>query len=142
MVRDDETAETTTSMAAYSSRMLLRVDQDRAIMRLRKWIHEVAHGGPEWGPLGVHLGPPAVLPSSAVFDVYESHTKNCVICQKTIKNINMIRNISLAVSASLGLLLRGWRGLFSAVAFTSFALLVEKFKRMYYVYEFSHQDNN
>mmetsp|Transcript_37127 Transcript_37127/g.85918 ORF Transcript_37127/g.85918 Transcript_37127/m.85918 type:complete len:673 (+) Transcript_37127:88-2106(+) len=116
---------------------------DKGIITFRGWLAKHAQGGPPW------TGSPALPPPSrdgkALFDVYESHTKNCKYCLDALKNIRRLK-IGAFVVAALLILVRGALGAVPSALLAAGAALVGtalgKLQNMFYTYEFSHSSNN
>lgn len=122
----------------YAKNYYMPTENDKQIIALRRWISSKANGGPIWKSInGVSI--PSKLEPEQLFDVYNSHTKNCLICQKTLNNIMLIKNIAI-VSTLISLLVFNnilYSGIFSIII-----VICSKITELFYKYEFNHQDNN
>jgi hypothetical protein len=116
---------------------------DQQISMLRNWISKRAGGGPVWGRAAQVKGLPPRLAPAELFDVYESHTKNCKNCQVALKNVRLVRNLSLVFAAVAAVVIKNTtRALMTSGALGLVALLCHKLKGLFYKYEFHHQNNN
>jgi hypothetical protein len=115
-------------------------EDDKKINHFRQWIYHTAGGGPVWGSI---RSPPKRLSPTELFDVFNSHTKNCIVCQKALKNIKIFRNINLLLSLISIIQTKHvfknilFTGFFSVIAYSSHKLV-----GMFYQYHYSHQNNN
>jgi phenylpropionate dioxygenase-like ring-hydroxylating dioxygenase large terminal subunit len=120
---------------SYSKNYYMPIENDKQVISLRHWISKKANGGPVWKNV-LHL--PSKLNSKELFDVYDSHTKNCLTCQKKLKYLSFIQIFSICGIVSYlfssNLL---YAGLLSVIV-----IIVSKIITMFYTYEFHHQNNN
>lgn len=134
---------TTSDAKAYSQTFFMPNIHDKQISHLRRWITKSAGGGVKWGAAALLGGMPTRLASKELFDVYHSHTENCSTCLAALKNMLIIRNVSLAL-AVIGLSIA--KKLSSKIVLSSIfgviSLITHKLAKMFYSYEFSHQSNN
>jgi len=77
----------TSDPKAYSSTYFMPNSHDKQLVDLRNWIHKKAGGGVKWGAAALTKGLPQRLKEADLFDVYESHTKNCATCMAAVKNM-------------------------------------------------------
>ena len=130
---------------SYATQQFTPNEGDKGITALRRWIHDAAGGGPVWGPAALAKGLPVVLPRAELFDVYEAHGKNCKVCQDSLRKIRIVRNtalLSLAVLAiAYGRTLKPWKLILGAV-FGTIAVASNAFMKLFFKYEYHHQDNN
>lgn len=129
---------------------------DRGIALLRKWIATVGGGGPRWGgSAGVSLGKSMAnlralsetLPSRELFNVYQQHTKDCVICQRALKNIQAVKTLSIAGLIALAMRVTWLRKIrlshvLMGILLGSTSMLTRMMAKLFHVYEFHHQRNN
>ena len=99
-------------------------------------------GGVKWGSAAEYLGLPKRLPEEQLFDVYNSHTKDCSVCSKALKNLKLSRNVSIVLSIlAIGI----FKSLKLKIIFSTLtsvvSLLCHKLMKMFYKYEYSHQSN-
>ncbi len=127
----------------YSSTYFMPNTHDRQISHLRQWIHKKAGGGVKWGKAALNMGLPSRLPSHELFDVYHAHTKNCKVCKDASSNIKMIRNLALGTSI---VLMSMFKSLKMKVLTGSFlgtiSFISHQLYKLFFKYEYSHQDNN
>ncbi|MEA5509872.1 Rieske 2Fe-2S domain-containing protein [Crocosphaera sp. UHCC 0190] len=132
--------------------------QDKMVITFRKWLENRAGGGIPWE--GNSQLPTAELDKRKLFDVWETHTKDCQVCQKALSNLNrLIWGLWIGAIASLclGLLLDArivavektfapsaaflW-GLAIALILAGGGYFLKKLTRLFYVYEFEHAHND
>ena len=103
---------------------------DKATRLFRVWF---ARNGPiPWAKDDTL--PPVEEDPRALFDVYHSHTKSCVHCSRALRRFEAARNV-LALAAGMS----STYGM--TIALASAALAAHAISRFFYVYEYSHQDN-
>lgn len=121
---------------------ILPVSTDKGVLNFRTWMRVFAGG---------HIpfrGDITMPPSSneVVFDVYNSHTKNCRYCLKALSNLKRARFASLFAGALLGVIRPSKLGTAGTVAASiGFSLLggiIHKLIGLFYRYEYSHADNH
>ena len=127
----------------YGKGNFISNEQDKIVSHFRNWIHLKAGGGVKWGAAAALQPLPNRLPNKELFDVYDAHTKQCSVCTTAVKNTTNLRNLAVVFSTltlALGKsrLLKIAGGLF----FAGVAIILEKLRGFYYIYEFSHQSNN
>jgi len=132
----------TSSPKAYSSKYFMPNQHDKMISSFRQWIHNKAGGGPKWGQAALSKGLPGRLPEDQLFDVYESHSKNCVICQNAIKNFKLLKAAAVVLSVLSAVTIKGWKGILTSSIFAGLSVLIHKFTKLYFKFSFHHQDNN
>ena len=127
----------------YSSAYYMPNQPDRMLIRFRNWIHAKARGGVRWGKASILNGLPQRLPSKELFNVYNEHTKSCKFCQRAVKTFGGARNVS-AVFAALALtfISRTFLKIAASAIFGLVSLLCHNFMKRYFVYEYTHQENN
>ena len=64
--------------------------QDKMVITLRQWLEKRAGGEIPWDKNCDRQLPPPERDKEKLFDVWNTHTKDCQICQKALKNINRI----------------------------------------------------
>ena len=138
------TTNLSTTIGQYAKNMFPQ-EADTMVLNLRRWIHDVAGGGPVWGRSAAVPSSTAFtqkMPPSTLFNVYESHVKHCRACRGALKNLQLARNLLFASAAVVSLLSRGWKGILGGGALASVGVLVQKFMGLFYEYRYNHQDNN
>lgn len=154
------------TMAQQPQRWLEQVytpnPQDKMIIAFRKWLQYKAGGGIPWA-CNPEL-PPAERDKQVLFDVWSTHTKDCVECRRALTNIQRTiafayiaavvclgtgiladaRAISLAADPHLWAMppLGFWVAIALTILCTSTGYLLQKFSRLFYVYEFEHAHND
>lgn len=103
---------------------------DKATVLFRVWLER---NGPIPWVCDDSL-PPLIEDSRALFDVYHTHTKNCVQCSRALRRFETARNVLAACAATT-------QELSLALVLGCLALGAHAIARLFYVYEFSHQDN-
>uniref|UniRef100_A0A7S3JTP5 Rieske domain-containing protein n=1 Tax=Aureoumbra lagunensis TaxID=44058 RepID=A0A7S3JTP5_9STRA len=126
----------------YSSLVFTPNPQDKMVLTFRNWLRNVGQGGVPW--VNHQYTPPQrIMDSRQLYDVYSAHTKNCKICLTALKNIKRVRFFStIAAAITLATIKDTFRALFGAAAFGLIALLSHKLISLFYIYEFSHADND
>lgn len=132
----------TSSPKAYSSKYFMPNPHDKMISFFRQWIHSKAGGGPKWGQAALSKGLPERLHEDELFDVYDSHSKNCLACQTAIKNCNRLKALTIALALISATSIKGWKGLLTSAIFGGASLAIHSFTKLYYKYSFHHQNNN
>ncbi|MEO1378495.1 MAG: Rieske 2Fe-2S domain-containing protein [Cyanobacteria bacterium J06635_10] len=155
------------SQATWLDKVYTPNPQDKMVVTFRHWLEKRAGGGIPWAP----ECNPDVLPTEydrrKLFDVWNTHTKNCTACQNALKNINRATKLSYAVSiaclflavfldarslaiaatsqqANLSVLSHSmgfWLALGGGISGAVIGYLLGKISKMFYVYEFSHSDS-
>jgi len=75
----------------YAKSCYMPTKADVYVSAFRKWITEIAGGGPAW-PKGMSRTlPPQETTREALLDRYHSHTINCKSCAKALANIGKAR---------------------------------------------------
>ena len=72
--------------------------QDKMVIALRQWLDKRAGGGISWVPECSPELPPAERDKQKLFDVWTTHTQNCIVCQNALKNIKRICNFTYIAS--------------------------------------------
>lgn len=141
--------------------------QDKMIITFRQWLEYRAGGGVPWDESCDPTLPPADYDKDKLFDVWSTHTKDCQYCQTALKRIDQVTTISIVVA--VGLLIVGimvdaramaahmvmdpaalwvapplafWALMGSAGVSATLAVLLKKFRRLFYVYRFEHASND
>jgi len=131
------------STGSYNHHVFTPTDSDKGLITFRQWLRSRAGGGVPW-PRGIDPMPPRSR-NGEVYDVYNSHVKDCVVCQSALKNLRMARVGAFATSA-LCVALRPQLGLVGAIGGAAAAAGVGgalgKLIGMFYRFEFSHADND
>lgn len=152
------------TLARRSERWLDQVytpnPQDKAIIAFRKWLQYKAGGGIPWA-CDPAL-PPAERDKRVLFDIWSTHTKDCQACRKALKNIER-GTVALYIAAMIcfgaGILVDAriigvtaqlwtiptagfWVAIALSILFAGGGYLLQKFSRLFYVYEFEHAHND
>lgn len=118
------------------------ISVDKGVLSFRSWLKKFAGGNIPFK--GDTRMPP--VSNEVVFDVWNSHTKNCKVCLAALKNLKRTRALSFFMSILLATLRPKRLGLVGstvgALAFSAFGFLLTKFIGTFYRYEFSHADNH
>ncbi len=134
--------------------------QDKMIIGFRKWLLHKAGGTIPWA-CAPEL-PSAEHDKRVLFDVWSTHTKDCQACRKALKNIQrmtVITYISAVICFGLGILVDArslatasqefvmpsvgfWVAISLAILLAGGAYSLQKFSRLFYVYEFEHAHND
>ena len=72
--------------------------QDKMVITFRKWLEKRAGGGIAWAKECNPELPPPEYDKRKLFDVWETHTKHCLVCQNALKNINRLTILSYFVA--------------------------------------------
>ena len=72
--------------------------QDKMVITLRKWLEKRAGGGIGWAAECNPELPPAEYDKRKLFDVWETHTKHCTVCQDALKNINRLTVLAFVLA--------------------------------------------
>ena len=87
----------------YVQHVFTPTPQDKGVIAFRKWLQFYAGGGVPWAA-GAPPMPEREMDKTVLFDVYNTHTKNCAVCLEALKNLKLLRNGFFAASfASVGL---------------------------------------
>ena len=142
--------------------------QDKAVIAFRQWLAKRAGGGIPWD---VNCNSQlSHLESEQLFDVWTTHTQHCRVCQDALKNINRLKVLSYLGAIAclfLALFFDGryvalqaitepgntsiWNTLpplefgiaiALAIVLATAGYLLKKLSRLFYVYKFSHADND
>mmetsp|Transcript_11955 Transcript_11955/g.21705 ORF Transcript_11955/g.21705 Transcript_11955/m.21705 type:complete len:658 (-) Transcript_11955:1360-3333(-) len=125
----------------YVNSVFTPTQADKMIIYFRKWITTFAGGAIAWAP-GTPELPYRESDKSVLFDTYHAHTKHCQYCLQALKNITRIRNLAIVLGIlRLGLGDGPWRLIVAFVCF-GLAAALQKFKGLFYKYEFEHADNH
>ena len=121
---------------------ILALSCDKGVLAFRKWM-ALAGGTIPWAP-GTAPLPEREFNKDKLFDTWHSHTKDCQYCLGALKNIKRIRNgliVAGSLALGLGIGASPWR-LLVALACFGLAYGLEKFKGLFYKYEFEHALND
>ncbi|CAM9218430.1 unnamed protein product [Scytosiphon promiscuus] len=102
----------------YGKAVFVPTGADRAVVALRKWITDYGSGGPVWDKGCDPTLPPREHNRDVLFNVYESHTKNCASCMGALKNVKKLLRAAKtsAVISFAWALLRGARAVTATAA--------------------------
>ncbi len=142
------------------------------VITFRKWFKTRAGGNIPWD-----LGCNGQLPNAEsdkrqLFDVWNTHTKDCVVCQNALTKINRLTVLSYVgalVCLLIGIVIDGravafkmattvdsmnislfqvipptgfWIAIAGAIILVTIGYLLKKLSRLFYFYEFEHSRNN
>jgi phenylpropionate dioxygenase-like ring-hydroxylating dioxygenase large terminal subunit len=146
--------------------------QDKMVITFRQWFKTRAGGSIPWD-----LGCNAQLKSAEsdkrqLFDVWATHTKDCVVCQNALTKINrftVLSYVSAMLCLSIGIVIDAravafsmattveasdlspfqvvpptgfWLAIAGAIILVITGYLLKKLSRLFYIYEFEHSRNN
>jgi phenylpropionate dioxygenase-like ring-hydroxylating dioxygenase large terminal subunit len=116
---------------------------DKGIITFRQWLSKYAGGGVPW--TGDATLPPRSMDGARLFDVYDSHTKNCRYCLDALRNVRRAK-IGAFVAAGLLVLAQRALGVVPSAVLAAGAAVVGvalgKLQDLFYKYEFSHAANH
>eukprot|EP00904_Undaria_pinnatifida_P002163 jgi/Undpi1/11948/HiC_scaffold_4.g01647.m1 len=72
----------------FTKGIFVPAEADVGVVTLKKWIREIASGGPAWAKGCDTTLPSRELKRDVLFDVYEQHTKSCTSCMGALKRVN------------------------------------------------------
>ena len=125
----------------YVQHVFTPTPQDKGVIAFRKWLQLYAGGGVPWAA-GAPPMPEREMDKTVLFDVYNTHTKNCAVCLEALKNLKLLRNGFFAASfASVGLS-HGPAAVAAGAALAGAGLLLNKLIGLFYKYEFEHALND
>ncbi|NEP11404.1 MAG: Rieske 2Fe-2S domain-containing protein [Symploca sp. SIO2C1] len=146
--------------------------QDKMVTTFRQWFKTRAGGNIPWDPACNPQLPNQELDQRQLFDVWNTHTKDCVVCQRALTNINRLTVLSYVaalVCLLIGIIIDArtvafemtktvdlsnvspftvipptgfWMAIAGAIILVTIGYSLKKFSRLFYVYEFEHSRNN
>ncbi len=141
--------------------------QDKAVIAFRQWLAKRAGGGVPWDADCNSQLTCAELDREKLFDVWTTHTRDCQLCQDALKNINrltVLSHLGAIACLFLALFLDGryvamqavtesassmWNiplgfgiAIAGSIILATAGYLLKKLSRLFYVYQFSHADND
>jgi phenylpropionate dioxygenase-like ring-hydroxylating dioxygenase large terminal subunit len=146
--------------------------QDKMVITFRQWFKNRAGNSIPWDLAGDDRLPNAELDKRQLFDVWTTHTKDCVVCQNALKKIDRLAILSYvgtAICLLIGIVIDGraiafkmatnvdaieispfttippmefWIAILGAVILAIVGYLLKRLNRLFYVYEFEHSRNN
>ncbi|NES00116.1 MAG: Rieske 2Fe-2S domain-containing protein [Symploca sp. SIO1B1] len=137
--------------------------QDKMVIAFRQWLEKRAGGGIPWDAKCDGQLPSTAWDKQKLFDVWTTHTKDCQVCQKALKNINrliVLAYVGTAICFGLGVMVDAraiassggnitgipplgfWVAIGAAILLAVGGYFLHKFSRLFYVYEFEHAHNN
>jgi phenylpropionate dioxygenase-like ring-hydroxylating dioxygenase large terminal subunit len=146
--------------------------QDKMVITFRQWFKTRAGGSIPWDSGCNALLKSAELDKRQLFDVWATHTVDCVVCQNALTKINRLTVLSyvgalvcllmgividaravvfsmamtvdsLSISPFLVIPPTGfWLAIAGAIILATIGYLLKKLSRLFYVYEFEHSRNN
>jgi phenylpropionate dioxygenase-like ring-hydroxylating dioxygenase large terminal subunit len=81
----------------FSQACYLPTKADLLVFEYRNWVNQY-----QADPFAGQPFPP-LQSKEILLERYQSHTKNCAVCQGALKNINRLRGLTLAIAIILGL---------------------------------------
>lgn len=132
-------------------------------------VGEKSRGGIPWACECSSALPPIEQDKQKLFDVWTTHTQHCSVCQDALKNINrlaVLANVAAIVCLCLAVIvdsrtvamkavvagegtsllttppIQFWWAIGGAVLFAMLGYLLKKLKRLFYIYEFEHTQND
>ena len=141
--------------------------QDKMTIAFRQWFENRAGGSIPW--FNSATLPPAETKKSELFDVWHTHTKNCVVCQRALKRVNwamrlayvsavlvfglalMVDARAIALHAATQSVTTGawmmpplsvWALLISSLALAAAGYGLTRLRTLFYRYEFDHSKND
>ena len=126
------------------SNSVLSVGSDKGVLHYRNWVRFFAGGEIPYVNHKKDLAMPEAN-NDVVFDVWNSHTKYCKVCQDALANCKKFRFAAFFTAAFVGVV-RPFRSVFANAGSTLLTacvgLLLNKVVGMFYRYEFSHSHND
>ncbi len=135
--------------------------QDKMVIAFRQWLEKRAGGGIPWDSSCDPNLPPPERDKQKLFDVWTTHTQDCSVCQKALKNINrlsMLAYIAAVVCFCLGVIVDArtvasagqavippagfWWAIGGTILFAIAGYQLKRLSRLFYVYEFEHSHND
>lgn len=141
--------------------------QDKMVLAFRQWLEKRAGGGVPWAANCDPALPPAERDKRRLFNVWETHTRQCYVCQRALKRVERLRMAAwVGAGVCLGVAVmtdaRGvarqvaiapdavsflppiafWVWLAGAVGLVIAGVLLTRLRRLFYVYEFEHAHND
>lgn len=128
---------------------------DTMVIALRRWLDKT--GGIPWAN-GLSLSPER-HDTRELFDVWNTHTKHCYVCQQALRRITWLIRLSCVVAIALvGVAMMVdaremagsgmsvppqdfWKILAVSGVFAAIGAGLNRLRRMFYVYEFEHAKN-
>jgi len=119
---------------SYAQSCYMPTKADVYVSAFRKWVSQIAGGGPAW-PKGMDTSlPPQETSREALLDRYHSHTKNCKSCATALANIGRARKALrvltfVALAVAVGMFARSFPTkptVAVAILSAAFALIREK----------------
>jgi phenylpropionate dioxygenase-like ring-hydroxylating dioxygenase large terminal subunit len=129
------------STGEYVQHVFTPTPQDKGVIAFRKWLQYYAGGGVPWAPGSPPL-PEREMKKEVLFDVYNTHTKNCAICMEALKNLKITRNGFFAAAFATVGLFKGVPAVLGGAALAVIGLLLNKLIGLFYKYEFEHAHND
>lgn len=136
--------------------------QDKMVVAFRQWLEKRAGGEIPWAEGYRETGTANNQPS--LYDVWETHTQHCHVCQTALKRINrlsLVAWLGAGVCLFLAILLDArfyasasepgvWQLppvnalalIITALLFAGSGYLLKKLSQLFYRYEFHHADND
>ncbi len=145
--------------------------QDKMVVTFRQWFEKRAGGSVPWAEECDHNLPPKEYDKSKLFDVWNTHTKNCIVCQNALKNINRSIKFSFGFAITclfLAVILDSraialkaasqqidtssifalapstgfWLALVGAILSATIGYYLRRLSKLFYTYEFNHSHND
>ncbi len=139
--------------------------QDKMVITFRQWFKFRAGGKIPWD-VGCNVQPLGESNKKQLFDVWETHTKDCLACQNGLKKINRLQvlgYIGAIFCLVVGIVIDAravalnvqnispfkvippngfWLAMAGAIILVTMSYLLKKLSRLFYTYEFEHSRNN
>ena len=127
--------------ADHYTKAVLPVETDVGVVNFRNWLRLLAGGRIPY------KNSPSMPQANndIVFDVWNSHTKYCQVCQTALKNVKRARLASFVVATCLAVLRPATHklvNLASVLATAGIGLALHKLVGLFYRYEYSHARND
>ncbi len=146
--------------------------QDKMVITFRQWFKTRAGGNIPWDSGCNALLKSAESDKRQLFDVWATHTVDCVVCQNALTKINRLTVLSYVgalVCLLMGIVIDAravvfkmamtvdslnifpflvipptgfWLAIAGAIILATIGYLLKKLSRLFYVYEFEHSRNN
>lgn len=72
--------------------------QDKMVVTLRQWLQYRAGGGIGWDAACDTTLPPAEYDKDKLFDVWNTHTKDCQHCQRALRRIDQVTMLAVVLA--------------------------------------------
>eukprot|EP00568_Trieres_chinensis_P006725 CAMPEP_0183295636 /NCGR_PEP_ID=MMETSP0160_2-20130417/3522_1 /TAXON_ID=2839 ORGANISM="Odontella Sinensis, Strain Grunow 1884" /NCGR_SAMPLE_ID=MMETSP0160_2 /ASSEMBLY_ACC=CAM_ASM_000250 /LENGTH=591 /DNA_ID=CAMNT_0025457151 /DNA_START=48 /DNA_END=1826 /DNA_ORIENTATION=+ len=121
---------------------VLPISADKGVIMFREWMRTKAGGKIPYR--GNRSMPP--VSKDDVFDIYNSHTKDCKYCNDALRRLKKVRKASFIAAAVVGVLRPGKLGVVGSTvlagALGGVGLVANKVVKLLHKMEFSHAEND